>query len=180
MKRIIFIFFISCFFLVWFLGFLIGGIGSIMVLVISIIVNSRIEKILLLNEYANEYENIYVVSNHPRYETQIKLPNEIEDFVVRCSYEDVIKTIHIQKELLREANNRLFCDPNLKEDQRLKVIPIIFQDGEFVNESWKQFKKRVIFEIKEDRSIRHAMLKATDPIWYNKHGNNQSGIIWSK
>ena len=168
------------FFLIFNFGFAFGGIASLIIIGISIMLNDRIEYIQTLNEYSEIYENIYVVSNHPETNEVIQLPKRLEALIVASSYKNVHQCINIEKKWLESAKNPFFVDPNLTDEQRIRVIPIIYQDGQYINENWKQFKKRVVFEIKEDREKRHEMLKRTNEKWYHQHSNHQIGVSWKE
>lgn len=172
--------FLLCAVLMLKFGFLFGGIASLVTIVAAVLLVNRIEYVMTLNEYAKEYENIYVISNHPKTNEAVVLPEDLDELAVQSSFKDVFNTIDEQRYWLTEAQNPFFVDEKLKEEQKLQIVPIIYKDGQFVNETWSEFRSRVISEIKEDRAKRHAMLKATDDVWYQKHSNNQSGIAWNK
>lgn len=163
------------------MGFVFGSMLSIFISLLVYLVYARISHILTVNEFSKKYEDIYVVSCNPNTGEELALPNDIVDLVVFVPYEEVINEVNNQKDLLLESSNTFYCDPKLTEEQKIKVIPIIFKDGKNVNEKWKnQFKKRVIIEIEESRANRHEMLKQADPNWYHKNSNSQNGVVWQK
>ena len=132
-----------------------------------------------VDRYGKMYENIYIVSNHPESEEEVFI-EAFDQFIVNAPYRHVKKAGEEEKRWLTESKNTCFCDPGLLDHQRLQIIPIIFQDGIHVNENFKEFKKRVKAEIKVDRADRHALLKNTDPIWYDQFSNLQEEISWFK
>lgn len=180
MKHII----LTCFailaiFLVARLGFAIGSLALLLSSVVVYLVWHRINYIQTIAYYAKQYENIYIISNHP--DSDDKVFDEEAGYIVVCvAYSEVMREVSNQEKLLTESRNQFFCDSGLKDHQRIRVVPIIFQDGQFINETWKEFKKRAIAEIQEDRSSRHAMLKNADSAWYHKYGNNQRHVEWVK
>lgn len=148
------------------------------------LVNDRVKYYFRMKKYAEMYENIYVVSCHPRdqskhSEQEVDLEG-LNELIVCVPYSDVMKEIQVQAALLRESKNQHFNDPELTDNERLQIVPIIFRDAEAINETWKQFKKRVKQEIEEDRAERHAILKNTDSDWYHKYANYQRGISWNR
>lgn len=178
-KMILFCFAMLAVFLIANLGFAMGCLASLLSALVVFLIWHRIDYIQTIAHYAKQYENIYVVSNHPDTDDEVFI-QEVDHLIVNASYTDVMREVKDQERWLSESKNAFFCDPALKDHQRLQVIPIIYQDGQFVNESFKQFRKRVIEEIKKDRAERHAMLKKTDAAWYHKYSNNQRSVEWTK
>ena len=150
--------------------------------VLMYLLENRVTYYLTLLQYADRYENIYIISNHPKIKGHKHSEEEVDfkgipfELIVCVEHRLVINEIAYQTRLLVESKNTHFNDPDLTEEQRLQIKPIIFQDAEFINETWKQFQKRVKHEIHADRLQRHAMLKQSSPIWYHKHANFQHGI----
>ena len=163
--------------LIHFLGLAFGGIAAVMSFGLFFLAGERLEYYQTRNEYVNRHENVYVISRSPETEERISLPNSISSLVVHCSFFEVINTVEKCKEWLRVSNNRFYCDADLQDFEKLKVLWFIFQDGENINETWKEFRKRVIEGIKEDRQMRHKVLKKARPDWYQKYGNFQKGIV---
>ena len=161
-------------------GFLGGLISTLLTGVAVYLVYNRIVFLQELNRYANMYEDVFVVSCHPRSgeipEIEVE---ELEEFIVFCDYQDVIQTVEEEKYWLRKSGN-MFFDQSLSVNQQLLVIPIIFQDGKHIAETWSDFPERVVKEIQTRRVLRHDMLKRADPDWYNKFGNLQRGVNWQK
>lgn len=162
-------------------GFVFGSMLSIFISLLVYLVYARISHILTVNEFSKKYEDIHVASCNPITGEELALPTDISDMVVFVPFEDVISEVENQKALLLESGNPFYCDDSLSDDQKIKVEPIIFRDGEFINENWKNhFRKRITFQVREARSKRHKMLKETDPIWYHKYSNGQNGVVWQK
>ena len=145
--------------------------------VLLYLLDNRIRYYFLMRDYANRYENIYVVSMHPNGEQSADIEG-LNDFIIQAPYRKVFKEVERQKALLIESRNAHYTDEGLKPSERLKVVPIIFQDAEAINETWPKFCKRVRKEIQADRAERHAILKKADPIWYHKYANYQQGVSW--
>ena len=166
---------VLCFagFLIYKFGLAVGGISFCLCMLIIFLLYHTIDHIMTIHDYAKQYENIYVVSNHPKLKTELFI-EDLDEFIINVPYKEVLESVEDQKKILVKAKNELFNNDNLK------VIPIIYQDGQFVNETWKQFKKRVSSEIKEDRAKRHKRMKQTDNIWYMQYSNYQNGVSWKK
>ena len=162
-------------------GVFIGGGIVITCLFIGREVFNRVEHAKEIDRYKVMYDDIVVISRHPDTEEELDLPKELVSVVVWADYEDVIEEVSSQKDWLREAGNKFFVDSSLLEHQKIQVHALIYQDGEFINEDWnEEFRDRSIEFIKNKRAIRHGLLKSTDPVYYNKIGNRQKGIVWSK
>lgn len=163
--------------LIYFLGLAFGGIAALMSFGLFYLSRERMEYYSKMNEYVNRHENIYVVSCHPESDDPVLLPEAISSLAIHCSFFEVVNTVRNCEEWLRRSNNRFYCDEDLQEFQKLKVLWFIYQDGENINETWKEFKKRVIKGIKEDRAMRHKDLKEAKFDWYQKNGNFQNGVV---
>ncbi len=160
-------------------GLAMGGILFLFSMLVVVLIYYRVDYVMTISHYGQLYENIYVVSNHPNTDDSIDLP-ELNELIVCCKYHDVMTIVDEQKKWLTESKNPFFVDPALTDRQRLQVIPIIYQDGKYVNESWRKFAKRVKAEIQEDRANRHEMLKKTNNDWYMKYSNHQKNVNWGK
>lgn len=159
----------------------IGFFASITVFVITYLIVNRIEFADKINRYRNRFEHIYVVSNHPTSNKELIFNSPLDDLIVCCPYSKVMQEVDNQKKWLVRAGNRFHGDLLIKDEERLQVIPLIFQDGEFINEKWnKGFKVRVEQFIHESRIKRHTILKDADFVWYMAHGNQQDGVNWKK
>ena len=134
---------------------------------------NKIDKFFLLREYANEIENIYVVSNDPETNEEV-FHESLNQFIVNVKFSKVMIEVQNQKDLLQESGNEIFADG------QLEVKPFIFQNGEFINETFEEFQLRVIETIKEDRKKRHLTLKNVNEDWYQKFSNYQEGIDFEK
>lgn len=178
-KLIIICIFCLAAFLIFKFGFAVGGLLFIVSCLVIFLVWHRVNYLQTIARYAKKYENIYIVSNQPDTDEEIFI-EAVDHLIINCCHSGVIETVKDQQQLLQVSKNPFFSDPSLTDSQKLQVIPVIFQDGEFVNESFKQFRKRVIALIEQDRASRHAMLKKADAIWYNKHSNNQRSVQWIK
>ena len=130
----------------------------------------KVERLLLLREYANEIENIYIVSNHPT--TNEEVDHELK--MIQVKFSEVLIEVEEQKKLLKQSENELFADG------QLEVLHFIFQDGQFVNETFSEFEERVIASIKEDRIARHSKLKSVNEEWYNQFSNYQQNVTFKK
>jgi hypothetical protein len=65
----------------------------------------KVERLLLLREYANEIENIYVVSNHPTSNEEVE-----HERLIQVKFSEVLIEVEEQKKLLKESENELFAD----------------------------------------------------------------------
>lgn len=148
-------------------------VSGVLMAVISGI-NDRIQTNLAYNKII---EPLYVISRHPKTNEEFEC-GILSEFVIWSKYKKVTEEIEHQQFLLHRSKNP-FMDEKLTERQKIAVIPLIFQDGVHVNESWKQFRKRCIQYIKDTRAERHAYLKQSDDVWYMKFSNNQS-VEWEK
>lgn len=161
-------------------GLAAGGMILLLAGVAIYVIKSRMELKALLERYATRYESIYVVSREPETdEEHFFKGGDLNRLIVWADFHDVIVTIRKEEALLRRAGNAFFTDPNLSDENRLKVIPIIFRDGAFVNESWKDFKSRIRETIEADRVAVHSNLKEANPDWYNRFANAQNGVEWN-
>lgn len=159
-------------------GLAAGGMILLLAGIAIYMIKSRMELKALLERYATRYENIYVVSREPETEEEHSFKGDLNRLIVWADYRDVVIQVRKEEALLRQAGNTFFTDPGLREDQRLKVIPIIFRDGAFVNESWKDFRGRIRETIEADRVAVHSNLKEANPDWYDKFANQQNGVTW--
>jgi len=168
-----------CISLIYKLGLAFGGMAFCLSVVVGWLVWDRVLLLRKVKRYSDMYENIYVVSNHPETGELVDI-GKFREMIVNSEYDRVLVNVGKEERWLRRVKNEFFVDEALNDNQRLKVIPIIYQDGEFVNETFKEFRKRVIMEIKEDRRKRHAFLKKMDQGWYMKYGNKQREVIWKR
>ena len=161
-------------------GVLGGGTVVMVCAFLGRAVVDRIEYSRNIDRYRIMYDDIIVISRNPEDDEELDLPKELLSVVVWADYEDVTKEVNNQKKWLREAGNNFFVDESLKEHEKIQVHKLIFQDGEFINETWsEEFRERAIAFIKNKRAIRHGLLKETDPVYYDMVGNRQKGVAWS-
>jgi len=166
-------------FLVLRFGLAFGGLTGLILCGFLFLLWERLGYLAKMRHYATMYENIYVVSNHPDDDREVKIGG-LEKVIVNVGYSFVVKEVQQQIRCLEKSGNVFHADHSLTDYQRIAVLPLIYQDGEFINESWKEFKERVELTIKTERSYRHAMLKKADEIWYNVYSNDQNGMEWKK
>lgn len=107
----------------------------------------RILLVRKLKQYGTRIENIYVTSNHPGDRT-------------------VMQRVEQEKAWLIKAGNKL----------NVFVIPILYQDGQYCNETWEEYHERIKEEIAEDRIKRHTYLKQTSNEFYLKYVHDQKGV----
>lgn len=165
--------------LIWKLGLAFGGLALVLTVLLGMVVKHRYDYVGRLKAYAERYENVYVVSRHPDTEEEIPLKG-LDSLIVWANYDRVMLAVAEEEAWLTRAGNSFFTDPNLKQENRLKVIPIIFQDGAFVNENWKGFRHRVRETIEADRVVVHSTLKEASPGWYMKFSNGQTDFQWER
>ena len=181
MKKILFaIIIITGIAIIYKFGVIVGGVIVLICGLITKAIIERVEHSQKIDKYRLMYDDIVVISRHPDTDEELTLPNELLSVVVWADYEDVTKEVANQKKWLREAGNKFFNDSTLEEHQKIQVHKLIYQDGEFINETWgEEFRERAILLIKNKRAIRHGLLKQTDPVYYDLIGNRQRGVAWS-
>ncbi len=157
---------------IWCFGLFQGAVLSFSVSLIIAFFLYELSKWLTLRKYSTRIDNIYIISNHPATGDELKVPEGLERFCVSVTHQHVIKEVRKQELLLRTAKNPFFIG-NITGKQKLCVVPIIFQSGEYVTEGWKDYKKRVIFQVKSELSDKHAYLKAKKESWYHTNADNQ-------
>ncbi len=153
-----------------------GGVlmGSwLLFVMIYIFVSEWIERWKKLKGYENRFEHIFVVSNSPEGKEVEIIDEEIDRLVVRVDYEKVIRQAREEEKWLERSGNDFFVGEGLNDKNRLQVVPIIFRDGKYVNESWRDFENRVILEIMDLREKRHEMLRGAGLEYYHKYMNYQ-------
>lgn len=121
-----------------------------------------------IRRYGDRYENIYVVENPPGVEMKDELP-QVQHLLITVPKGKVLETVMEEKEMLNKAGNR----------RNVEVIPIHFQSGIHVNETFEQYADRAWEMIKADRSARHEKIKEKDPEWYlrNHHGEGERATV---
>ena len=172
---------LGCILITWKFGIILGG-GIILLCVwFAKVFAEKYAYSKEIDRYKVMIDDVIVISRHPKTGEELDLPEDLKSVVVWADYECVIEEVADQKEWLREAGNRFFVDPSLLEHQKIHVHSLIYQDGEFINEDWnEEFFERAVEFIKNKRAIRHGLLKSVDPVYYNKIGNRQRGVVWSK
>lgn len=142
-----------------------------------IFISEWIDRYKKMNSYENRFEDVYVVSNHPKDEREVWIMDEeIDRLIVRVDFEKVIKQVREEKKWLEKSGNDFYIGEGLNEKNRLKVLPIIFRDGKYVNESWEEFEERVLMEVKKSREERHERLRGAGLEYYHKYMNFQKGL----
>lgn len=153
-------------------------LSSVAVLLTGLVVRrvwDRIEEGRLLRYYEGRFENVYVVSRHPRTGEEFTLGEDLDPLVVWADHSEVFATVKEEEEWLDRSGN------DWKAKGEIKVLPFIFQDAEAINENWvSEFPARVIDAIRNDRAKHHRRIKKSAPDWYNQHGNGQRGVIWER
>lgn len=132
-----------------------------------------------MNEARGRIEPRFVISRHPRTGQAVNsLPEALEKLTLHVPYKRVARTVEEQKELLAESGNAYYADEALSEEDRLPVIPIIYQDGKHVNESWAEFELRAARKAAKVRARWHERLRQADRGYYMKYRHGQQGIEW--
>lgn len=132
--------------------------------VISYVISSLEER----NFYASVYEDLHVVSNHPRTGRAFLFSGDLEEanrYIINVPYNKVQKTARKTRRLLYEAGNPNI-NPDLEAAQRVDVHTHTFQEGGRVNETWEEFCEYVENQIKENRAKRHEMMYQKSFEWY--------------
>jgi hypothetical protein len=124
-----------------------------------------------MKKYKNIFNNLYIVSNEPSTGETLTIES-LDKYIIKADYRNVLKEAQKQECLLIRSGNPFFVK-KLTSNQNLKVIPIVFQSGEHIVESWEEYKERVIFTIKSDLSQRHQYLKKHSLEWYSKTADLQ-------
>lgn len=154
--------------------FLFVGLIMVTSIPLSIFASSRAERVFYLKRLSRQIDHIFVVSNHPQTDDVVLIPG-VQRYIRASQYIKTAMTV-------REVESDLLLSGNLfwkkKGKQKLKVIPIIFQDGKYRCESWEDFHDRVKEIIKSELEEWHNTLKSVDPIWYDKYCNLQLGITY--
>lgn len=124
-----------------------AGVGVLVLSLLVYMIWKRYRYIRKLKDYAERIDNIYVLSEKPGDRT-------------------VAQRTIAEKEMLEKSGNK----------RGVRIVQILFQDGEFVNETWEEYQERAKEEIAEDRKSRHAKLKKEDPEWYLCAHHRQKGV----
>lgn len=165
---------------------MIGGAISLVSIVFSVLAKIEAERMAEEDRYKTMYEDIFVISRNPdakRWEDEEfdLWAEDVEELVVWADFEKVRKEVQRQENLLYVNGNKFWIDEELEPEERIRVIPIILKDGEFINEEWgEEFRDRCREVIQEQRKHRHRILKEYDPDWYDEVSNRQKGVAWSK
>jgi len=167
--------------LIYNFGVYIGGLLSLLCGVLGYVIVMRIEKEIEERKYMSMWEDIFVVSRHPKTGEQIDLGDDLDRFVVWVNYEDVFIEVCRIEGILRKIGNDAFCNPTYTDDELSKVHGVIFQSGEHINEDWGyKFRARLKNMIMDSREKNHKILKERDAEWYAYFGDNQKGVTWQK
>lgn len=158
-------------------GPLTGAILMFLVVVTGAIVYWRFKIRRQLMRAAQRIEPIFVVSRHPTTGEKLFLPEDIDLLCVHAHYREVMLTVTRQKKLLVESGNG-FISEDLPDDSQLPIIPIIFRDGIYVNESWGEFNDRVLGVIRETRALWHQKMKQANNRWYMINAHSQKEYEW--
>lgn len=159
------------------LGFAWGPLVGLVAMVLFAAIRKEYRAVKTLERYGRRIENIYVVTKHPETGEKPFLGDlgTIDGLVRFAPYGRATKTMNTEQGLLQQSGNHFW------QQGKIDIIPIIFQDGVNVNESWGEFEQRVIEEIKQDRAKRHEGLKAQNSVWYMEHGNDERQVYeWEK
>lgn len=121
--------------------------------------------------WSNVYENQYILSIHPRSREEVVFSGDLEEINKNIHSVPTKRIGQKTKEIytnLVEAENDYLLGPS-QDWQKLKIIALPFQEGQYINETWEEYWVRVTEVIKEDRSTRHKVLKdAKGGNWYKK------------
>lgn len=163
------------------LGLAVGGFATLVTFILTAVIVDRIEHFNDVVKARKQYEDLFVVSNHPKTGEEVgKLDDDyLEDLLIRVPFNQVIKTVKSETEFLIDSGNRHIENDNIKEKYRLQVIPIIYRDGEFICETWTEYQERIVATMKQRLSERHKVLQDEDRDWYNKFSNRQAGVAWT-
>lgn len=162
-------------FMVTQLGLAFGGIAFLLSSLSSVFLVDKIRESVDRLSLRRRLENVYVVSCHPVTKEQAEVGPDLDKVIFWASFRQTYKTARKYERWLEESGNR-FVGPDVPDRYRLKVVPIIFQDGANVNETFEEFADRVVAEIREDRSIRLSALRDQDPLRFQKYANRQVGV----
>lgn len=158
MKKLIYSVPLIFVYFLWNFGPVFGVIGTAVFIVVAVIVYQRAKRFKELKFFGNLKEDFYIISKHPSGSWEASFQG-IEEFYLNVPFEKVLSTIPIVERKLVESGNLFFIDLELDESKQISVIPIIYQDGEFVNENWSEFLVRAEKFIRDRRSNRHKLLK---------------------
>ena len=101
-----------------------------------------------LERYGRQAENIYACSRHE----------------------------NDRKVYLRARQHQQWLERS-QNDLRVKVHLLIFQEGEFINESWEEFEQRCAHFIARDRVKRHTWLRDNRREWYLAEVKGLEGFV---
>lgn len=159
-------------------GYGIGLIVAMVGLVITPILVWKIEKVIDLKIRGKRIEDIYVISCNPSSGVSPNIPQQVVGLCICVDYKEVMKTVDKEKRLMWLSGNPFF-NQNVKDEHRLKVHAIIFQDGIHINETWIEFEERIVIEIFPERSKKHESLKKEKNGWYQTNANHQhKSVTW--
>lgn len=156
-------------------GFIKMGLWLVFVMC-YVIASELIDHFKKLRSYENRYEHIYVISNSRDGDVIWFDDYELDSLIVRADFEKVMLQVKEEKKWLERSRNDFYIGEGLSERNRLQVVPIIFKDGEFINESWGEFRERVRREVMESRKQRHKQLRKAGLEYYHRNMNFQKGI----
>ena len=154
-------------------NFLFTAMAFLFMLIPSFLMHYRALRYFHLKKLRDRINHIFVISNH-QYDNEKKvILAGLQRFIINVPYNSVLmEKARIEKDL-EESGNNFWKE---KGNRKLKVIPIIYQDGVNVCEDWMEFHERCKGIIQNELSEWHKTLKQTKPIWYDKFANLQLGI----
>lgn len=127
----------------------------------SYLLTKRLEHILMIKKFKRCLEHIIIVPNSPN-NKKARFSKDYK-FVFTCHPDKIHKKMEELSALLIKSKNPLYLQGVIK------IWPMFFQDGEFVNETWEQYQNRVESKIKKLRYYMHVSLKKRNFFDYIKY-----------
>ena len=126
--------------------------------------------------FANLREHIYVVMDDPDTGKQYTVPGA-EHLIFHAGERDMMKVVRQLEMKLKSSGNMFLSDPELKDHQRIKVIPIFYRSGKHINETAETFPERLRETIYNYRASWHETIAGSNYEYYIKyhHKNGSMG-----
>lgn len=157
------------------LGLAVGGFALLITGIAFAFLFKTFRRMYELHKARARYEDIFVVTNHPKTDEEVVLQDEyLDGLIVNVPFSEAYETAERIKGLLRDAPNKSFVDESLSDEEGLRVFLIIWRDADHPAEEWEEFaRERVAREVKTRLTVRHPHLMKADPTWYMKYSNGQ-------
>ena len=118
--------------------------------------------------YREMIEPHFIAPYDPETGQEAELPADLRRFVTFVHHRRLTRAVDQMKAKLKKAGNPFYTDEDLKDEDRLPVEAVRYQDGKRVNETYSDFGEYLEDRVRDGRRDWHVKMKRENPAWYDQ------------